>query len=107
MRAVETKSRLLALGDAAALNKAMYNMLLLLHWCTSGDVLLHACSQGNALDVEANCRGTSVYLVQRVIPMLPRLLCEKLCSLNSGDSRPSLHCYMTYDITDAVHLQLK
>lgn len=45
----------------------------------------HACSQGSALDEEARARGTSVYLVQRVIPMLPRLLCEKLCSLNSGE----------------------
>ena len=46
--------------------------------------MYHACSQGSALDEEARARGTSVYLVQRVIPMLPRLLCEKLCSLNSG-----------------------
>ena len=54
--------------------------------------MVHLCSQGNALDEEARARGTSVYLVQRVIPMLPRLLCEKLCSLNSGESchRPAL-----------------
>lgn len=48
--------------------------------------VVHVCSQGNALDEEARARGTSVYLVQKVIPMLPRLLCEKLCSLNSGES---------------------
>ena len=40
--------------------------------------------QGSALDDEAQARATSVYLVQRVIPMLPRLLCEQLCSLNPG-----------------------
>ena len=51
---------------------------------TQGKTVYHACSQGSALDEEARARGTSVYLVQRVIPMLPRLLCEKLCSLNSG-----------------------
>uniref|UniRef100_A0A7N6C109 DIS3-like exonuclease 2 n=1 Tax=Anabas testudineus TaxID=64144 RepID=A0A7N6C109_ANATE len=38
--------------------------------------------EGNALDAIASKRATSVYLVQMVIPMLPRLLCEELCSLN-------------------------
>ncbi|KAG8581681.1 hypothetical protein GDO81_007753 [Engystomops pustulosus] len=38
--------------------------------------------EGNALDLLASERATSVYLVQKVIPMLPRLLCEELCSLN-------------------------
>ena len=42
---------------------------------------------GSALDEEACSRSTSVYLVQRVIPMLPRLLCEDLCSLNPGVPR--------------------
>ena len=40
-----------------------------------------------ALDEEASARSTSVYLVQKVIPMLPRLLCEQLCSLNPGEDR--------------------
>ncbi|XP_051990669.1 DIS3-like exonuclease 2 [Xyrauchen texanus] len=38
--------------------------------------------ESNALDQIASRRATSVYLVQKVIPMLPRLLCEELCSLN-------------------------
>ncbi|KAI3375239.1 hypothetical protein L3Q82_021745, partial [Scortum barcoo] len=38
--------------------------------------------EDNALDAIASQRATSVYLVQKVIPMLPRLLCEELCSLN-------------------------
>lgn len=40
-----------------------------------------------ALDAEARERGTSTYLVDRVIPMLPSLLCEELCSLNPGIER--------------------
>jgi VacB/RNase II family 3'-5' exoribonuclease len=47
----------------------------------------HFVKSGNALDVEAARRSTSVYLMDRVIPMLPRLLCEKLCSLNPGVDR--------------------
>ena len=43
--------------------------------------------EGNALDSVASRRATSVYLVQRVVPMLPRLLCEQLCSLNPGDDK--------------------
>ncbi|XP_034038735.1 DIS3-like exonuclease 2 [Thalassophryne amazonica] len=38
--------------------------------------------EGSALDVIASQRATSVYLVNKVIPMLPQLLCEELCSLN-------------------------
>uniref|UniRef100_A0A8C5ACW9 DIS3-like exonuclease 2 n=1 Tax=Gadus morhua TaxID=8049 RepID=A0A8C5ACW9_GADMO len=38
--------------------------------------------EGNALDAIASQRATSVYMVQKVVPMLPRLLCEELCSLN-------------------------
>ena len=42
------------------------------------------CRPGSALDAAALDRGTSVYLVDGVIPMLPRLLCEQLCSLTPG-----------------------
>lgn len=44
----------------------------------------HFVPAGSALDCEARERATSVYMVDRVIPMLPRLLCERLCSLNPG-----------------------
>lgn len=39
---------------------------------------------GTALDEEARERGTSTYYIERVIPMLPRRLCEDYCSLNAG-----------------------
>lgn len=39
----------------------------------------HFVTPGTALDEEAERRGTSVYLVEKVIPMLPPLLCEQLC----------------------------
>ncbi|KAJ1550441.1 hypothetical protein HK405_000588, partial [Cladochytrium tenue] len=42
---------------------------------------------GTALDTEARRRATTVYLTQKSIPMLPRLLCEELCSLNPGVDR--------------------
>jgi DIS3-like exonuclease 2 len=47
----------------------------------------HFVTPATALDEEAAVRSTSVYLVDRVIPMLPRLLCEELCSLNPGVDR--------------------
>ena len=44
----------------------------------------HFCQEGSYVDEEARKRTTSVYLVHRVIPMLPRVLCENFCSLNPG-----------------------
>ena len=62
----------------------------------------HYVRDGDALDVEARARGTSVYFPRRVIPMLPEALSNELCSLKPDVDRLCMACDMRIDVRGTI-----
>ena len=63
----------------------------------------HFVDVGSAVDTEAYARGTSVYLVDRTVPMLPTILANDVCSLKTGVPRFALSVFVTLDAEGQVH----
>ncbi|MBQ8393757.1 MAG: ribonuclease R [Clostridia bacterium] len=92
------------LDDAISIEKTEDGYILGVH---IADVS-HYVREKTLVDKEAMARGTSVYFTDKVVPMLPRVLSNGVCSLNGGEDRYAMSAFMTLDkngeiISTSVH----
>ena len=86
------------LDDAVSLKKTENGYVLGVH---IADVTEYV-KEDAPLDKEAKKRGTSVYLINKVVPMLPHRLSNGICSLNAGEDRLALSCIMELNEEGAI-----
>ncbi|ORU92039.1 MAG: ribonuclease R [Cycloclasticus sp. symbiont of Bathymodiolus heckerae] len=91
-------------ADARDFDDAVYCKKMAKGWklCVAIADVSHYVKPGSAIDVEAYERGTSVYFPEQVIPMLPEVLSNGLCSLNPLVDRLCMVCEMRLDDTGEV-----
>lgn len=89
------------IDDAICLEKIDENKSIL--YVSIADVT-HYVKENGYLDKEALLRGNSVYLLDRVIPMLPHVLSNGMCSLNPNEDRLTLTCEMLFMNTGEIKL---